>query len=151
MSPPNWLNLLVTVSVVAGLIYLLILLARRVWLGMMGGLFDCAVRRQGATKWRPGLARYSGPSLEWYLIWHPLPLPSRIFLRAHSELISFRDSDAFESTLGYATSKIVGLRVLDESPEFFELAMNEGSAMGLVSWLESAPPGEVGYRRSRNG
>lgn len=151
MSPPNWLTLVATVVLVVGLGYLVTLLVRRVWLGIQGGLFDCALRPHGATKWRPGLARYSGEFLEWYLIWHPWPRPSRVFVRSRCEVVSFRDSDVTESRLGYATSMILALRVSGGTPDHWELALNEGSAMGLVSWLESAPPGQGGYRRGWDG
>ena len=51
------------------------------------------------------------------------------------------------SQLGYAVSKVLMLRVRETTPSRWELALNEGSATGLVSWLESAPPGRIGYRR----
>lgn len=152
MSPLTWLDELVVVIAVLGLIYLLILLGRRVWLSMLGGLFDCALRADGVDKWRPGLARYAGEYLEWYLVWHPWPRPTLVFLREDCELASLRDTDVTESQLGYATAKILGLRVRGKQPEYWYLALNEGSAMGLVSWLESAPPGQqVGYRRRLDG
>lgn len=151
MSPPTWLEQLAAVVLLVGLIYLFVLLARRTWLSLLGGLFDCALRPEGATRWRPGLARYSGEFLEWYRVWHPWPRPTRVFVRERCEMVSFRDSDVSESRLGYATSKILVLRVRDDTPGLWSLALNEGSAMGLVSWLESAPPGQVGYRRNPNG
>lgn len=151
MSPPTWLEELATVVVVVGLSYLLVLLARRVWLSMLGGLFDCALRSVGATKWRPGLARYSGQILEWYLVWHPWPRSTLNFARDRVELVSMHDADVSESRLGYAFSKIVELRVRGDGLDGWELALNEGSATGLISWLESAPPGPGGYRRSLDG
>ncbi len=144
---PAWLDALVAVLFVVGLSFLLALLARRMWLNMLGGLFDCALRSRGSVKWRPGLARYSGEYLEWYRIWHPWPRPTRAFVRDEWVLASLRDSDLTESKLGYATAKVVVLRARGASRHYWELALNEGSAMGLVSWLESAPPGQqVGYR-----
>lgn len=148
MTVPDGLYELATIVVVLVLIYMLTLLARRGWLSVRGGLFDCALRPVGAKKWRTGLARYQGEYLEWYLVWHPWPLPTRLFARDKCELVGLRDSDASESRLGYATAKIIDLKVADATPDQFQLALNAGSAMGLVSWLESAPPGQVGYRRS---
>ncbi|MGB3955814.1 MAG: DUF2550 domain-containing protein [Brooklawnia sp.] len=147
MSLPLWLDELITIVLVVGLIYMVTLLVRRAWLSVLGGLFDCALRADGATKWRPGLARYSGQYLEWYLVWHPWPRPTRLFVRDRCELVGFRDSDVSESKLGYAFARVVTLRARGQNPERWELAVNEGSATGLVSWLESAPPGRIGYRR----
>lgn len=149
MGLPSWIDEVLTVVVVLVLVYMLTLLARRAWLSMRGGLFDLALRRSDATKWRPGLARYSGEVLEWYLVWHPWPFPTLIFPRENSELGALRDSDLSESRLGYATSKIIELNVTGDRPEQWQFALNEGSAMGLISWLESAPPGHVGYRHFR--
>ena len=147
MSPPTWLNELVTIVLVVGLFYLVTLLVRRAWLTLLGGLFDCSLRAEGAKRWRPGLARYTGQYLEWYLIWHPWPRPSMVFVRDRTELAGMRDSDVTESQLGYAVAKVLMLRVREATPSRWELALNEGSATGLVSWLESAPPGRIGYRR----
>lgn len=151
MTAPAWLDELITIVVIAGLLYLLTLLVRRVWLSTKGGLFDCALRPVGAPRWRPGLARYAGDCLEWYLVWHPWPRPSKIFVRDNCELASLRASDPSESRLGYLFSKILVLQTRDEIQDRWELALNEGSAMGMVSWLESAPPGQVGYRRRFDG
>lgn len=152
MSLPTWTNELVTVILIVGLIYALALIGRRIWLGVQGGLFDCALRRSGAARFRPGLARYAGETLEWYLVWHPWPRPTKVFEREDSKLGALRESDASESSLGYAFSTILTLQVTGEVEESWELALNEGSAMGLVSWLESAPPGrQLGYRRRLDG
>ena len=53
MSLPLWLDELITIVLVVGLIYMVTLLVRRAWLSVLGGLFDCAPRADGATKWRP--------------------------------------------------------------------------------------------------
>ncbi len=148
MTVPGWLDELTTIVVIVVLVYLVTLLVRRAILSLRGGLFDCALRPLGGKKWRLGLARYSGELLEWYQVWHPLPTPSRVFVRENCELAGLRDSDPSESKLGYATARIIDLKVRDNPPAQMQLALNEGSAMGLVSWLESAPPGRVGYRRS---
>lgn len=148
MTVPEPAYQLATIVVILALIYMFALLARRVWLSVRGGLFDCALLPAGAIKWRTGLARYQGEYLEWYLVWHPWPRPTRLFARDKCELVGLRDTDPSESRLGYATAKIVDLKVANTTPDRFKLALNAGSAMGLVSWLESAPPGQVGYRRS---
>ncbi len=101
MGLPSWIDELLTVVVVLVLVYMLALLARRAWLSLRGGLFDLALRQGDSGKWRPGLARYSGDVLEWYLVWHPWPFPTLTFPRDNSELSALRDSDVSESRLGY--------------------------------------------------
>lgn len=153
MDDPGWPNWLATIVLVVGLCYLLAVFLRRVWLSSSGGLFDCGLRLQGARRWRLGLARYSGECFEWYLLWNVLPRPSRVFVRSECVVSGLRETDAAESQLGYAFSTILSLRVDDERPDSpvqeWDLALNEGSAMGLVSWLEAAPPGQGDYRRRR--
>ena len=147
MVPPDWLTLVVSIFAILELGYLVILLVRRWWLSAAGGLFDCALRPADGGRWKLGLARYQGELLEWYRIWHPWPRPSRLFVRNDTELVALRNSDAEESKLNWATSRIVDIQVKGETPGTWQLALDEGSAVGLVSWLESAPPGQVGYRR----
>lgn len=148
---PDWPILLITAVVLVALVYLSILLARRWWLSAGGGLFDCALRPASGGRWRLGLARYSGDELEWYLVWHPLPRPSLVFRRGQVVLTGLRASDSEESLLAHATARILELRCTGEPQRDWLLALNEGSAMGLVSWLESAPPGQVGYRPRFDG
>lgn len=50
-----------------------------------------------------------------------------------------------ESRLGYEITRVLVI-VRDDEPGDWSLALNHGSATGLVSWLESAPPGSAGYR-----
>ena len=94
MVPPDWLTLVVSIFAILGLGYLVILLVRRWWLSAAGGLFDCALRPADGGRWKLGLARYQGELLEWYLIWHPWPRPSRLFVRNDAELVALRNSDA---------------------------------------------------------
>ena len=151
MSEPEWLNWLATVVLVTGLGYLLIVFARRVWLSRRGGLFDCGLRLAGTGRWRSGLARYSGERFEWYLLWRVWPRPSRVFVRGECEVNGLRETSSAEANLGYGFSTILSLHVTaappDRPQQNWELALSEGSAMGLVSWLESAPPGPGDYRR----
>lgn len=139
--------MVVTIIVILGLLYLVNLLVRRWWLSAAGGLFDCALRPLSGGRWRLGLARYHGEVLEWYLIWHPWPRPSRVFVRNDTELLALRYPDEEEARLLFGTARVLDIKVSGADPGDWQLVLNEGSAVGLVSWLESAPPGQVGYRR----
>ena len=138
---------IVMIVAILGLLYLVNLLLRRWWLSVVGGLFDCALRAANGSVWRLGLARYRGEVLEWYLIWHPWPRPSRVFVRGETGLAGLRDGTEQVAGLFNSRARIIDVRVLGKDPGQWELALNEGSAVGLVSWLESAPPGQA-YRRN---
>ncbi len=151
MNDPGWLSLIAAIVLLLAVGYLSIVFVRRVWLSSRGGLFDCGLRSRDSGRWRLGLARYSGERFEWYLLWKIWPRPTRVFVRSECELGGLRETDAAESRLGYAFSRVLSLRVYGPTPEVpaqeWDLALNEGSAMGLVSWLEAAPPGQGDYLR----
>ena len=126
-------------------VYLLVLVGRRLWLTVSGGLVDCALRRDDG-RWHPGLARYRSDRFEWFGRWGLLPRPALVLRRRGAKVSEWRDSTDEESRQGYAFSKVLVL-VRSDLPEVrWSLAMNAGSATGLVSWLEAAPPGGVAYR-----
>ncbi|WIY83824.1 DUF2550 domain-containing protein [Propionimicrobium sp. PCR01-08-3] len=134
---------------------LLLIFVRRLWLNSQGGLFDCGLHKAGTRRWRAGLARYSGERFEWYLLWRIGPKPSRVFVRSRCEVVGIRKTSISEANLGYAFSTILSVRVPGDRPgelaQVWDLVLNEGSATGLVSWLEAAPPGHGGYLRRVNG
>ncbi|MPM42916.1 hypothetical protein SDC9_89588 [bioreactor metagenome] len=74
-----------------------------------------------------------------------------MFVRGECEVNGLRETSSAEANLGYGFSTILSLHVTaappDRPQQNWELALSEGSAMGLVSWLESAPPGQGDYRR----
>lgn len=118
------------------------LAARRRWLSRQGGLFDCSLRLSAKTPgagWALGVARYSGDNLEWYRIFSPSLRPKAIFPRSVSHAGSQRDPDAIEAVTLNDDQRIVFLELNDGRS--WELAMSVASLTGLLSWLESAPPG----------
>lgn len=152
MSASGWLGTLIVVVCLLVVCYLLWIFLRRMRLSSRGGLFDCGIRKPGSQTWRAGLARYSGEKFEWYLLWRIGPGPSRVFVRSECEVSGFRPTNDKESRLGYAFSRILSVRVRERGERGaptteWELALNEGSAMGLLSWLEAAPPGKGDYLR----
>lgn len=131
-------------AVVCALGWLLVVVARRLWLNLGGGIAECALRH-GDGRWMHGLARYRGNRFEWFGRWGLLPRPSFVLRRRHARVVTWREADEAESRLGFQISRVLVV-VRDDEPGEWSLAMNHGSATGLVSWLESAPPGTEGYR-----
>lgn len=150
MAPSVWLSAAVTTMVVVAALYVVAVLVSRWLLNSAGGLFDCALRESGGH-WRPGLARYSDDRLQWYRLWHPLPLPAVVFRRSAVALRGQRSPTRDEALLTYGPAQVIRVESADDPDVQWELALNEGSATGLLSWLESAPPGQVGYRRRLDG
>ncbi len=146
----DWLTVTETVAITL-LVLLLIpvfwLIARRRWLSRQGGLFDCSLRLSTTTPgtgWVLGVARYTGERLEWFRSFSFSLRPRMIFRRGATKAGPQRDPDPIEAVLLYDDQRIVRLDLTDG--RCWELAMQPDSLTGLLSWLESAPPG-MGYRR----
>ena len=115
------------------------LFARRRWLTGQGGLFDCA-RRVAGGQWNLGFARYRGDALEWFRAFSVSLSPHLVIRRGRSDYIEQRHPTPDETDLLFDNSRVVLLRGRQDT-SWHTLAMEPGHAMGLMSWLESAPPG----------
>jgi len=73
------------------------------------------------------------------------------FLRSEVQVLHSRQPDPAEAESLYAGQQIVRIQVRREGqdqrgqPEEWDLAMSGDSLTGLLSWLESAPPGVGSY------
>lgn len=141
----DWISvaeLLAVALVVVLVVPLALLVVRRRWLARQGGLFDCSLRLTTTTPgtgWVLGVARYSGDNLEWFRAFTLSLRPKLIFPRSQSRAGAQRDPDAIESVLLYDEARVVRLELSDGSG--WDLAMSPASLTGLLSWLESSPPG----------
>ncbi len=141
----DWLGITELVAltlVVLLLVPVVFLSARRRWLSRQGGLFDCSLRLSTSTPgtgWVLGVARYSGDNLEWFRAFSLSLRPRLIFPRSQSSAGVQREPDPIESVLLYDDQRIVRIELVDGRS--WELAMAVASLTGLLSWLESAPPG----------
>jgi hypothetical protein len=132
---------IVVIIVATPLVWLLV---RRRWLTRQGGLFDCTLRvprRTGGQRWVLGVARYTGDYLEWFPVFSASFRPRLRLHRTDAQVVSQRSPSTDEVASLYGGSKIVTLRVASARSER-ELAMSAASMTGLMSWLESAPPGQ---------
>ncbi|MGI3782084.1 MAG: DUF2550 domain-containing protein [Janthinobacterium lividum] len=139
----GWLGVLETLGLLLALAVLLLLLlaARRRWLARSGGTFECSLRLRTSTPgagWVLGVGRYHGGRLEWFRFFSFAVRPRETFPRNRVRVVDSRDPDAVEAVSLTAESRILALEV---GPQTCELAMSEDSVLGLLAWLEAAPPG----------
>lgn len=135
----EWAALILAVVLLVPVIFLA---SRRRWLSRQGGLFDCSLRLHRKTPgagWALGVARYSGDNLEWFRVFSPSLRPRLIFPRSVSTAGIQRDPDPIESVVLTDDQRIINLELADG--QSWELSMASASLTGLLSWLESSPPG----------
>lgn len=141
----DWLGTAEVVAltlVVLLLVPVILLGARRRWLARQGGLFDCSVRLSTKTPgigWVLGVARYSGDNLEWFRAFSLSLRPRQIFPRSQCRAGQQRDPDPIESVVLFDDQRILTLELTEG--QSWEVALSVASLTGLLSWLESAPPG----------
>lgn len=117
------------------------LYGRRRWLTRSGGSFDCALRRVGseAAPWQLGMARYHGEYLEWFRVFSLGFRPRYRMRRTTMTVHQTRAAEPQDQLFG-------GEHVLtvefgrDPRQRTVELAMDQDSGTGMLSWLEAAPP-----------
>jgi len=147
----GWLGMVeVLVLVLAMFVLALLLLAlRRRWLARQGAMFECSVRlnrRTPRSGWALGLARYNAEYLQWFRFFSFSLRPRKSFLRNDVRVIETREPNQIEAVSLYAGQRVVSFEIMDATTtQTWELAMSPDSMTGLLSWLESAPPGVGGY------
>jgi hypothetical protein len=140
----------VAVLIIVLLVLPLVILAlRRRWLARQGGTFECSLRLRTATPgagWALGVARYNEENFEWFRFFSYSFSPRKTFLRNDVNVLDNREPDAVEASSLYAGQRIVRIEASsDGTAEVWDLAMSSESLTGMLSWLEAAPPGVVGY------
>ena len=139
---PLWLWLVDSLALIVVLAVAIVvwLVVRRRVLGS-GGSFDLSTNSHADSGhgWTLGFAVYRGEELYWYRTFSPSLRPRYRFARG-SVLIEGRrtphGSEAHAVHRGHVivtTENHCGVR---------QMAMNPGALTGLLSWLESSPPGQ---------
>lgn len=121
----------------------LALYARRRWLTGQGGLFDCAYRiTDGVPEsgWVLGLARLRGDRLEWFRAFSLALRPAVSFQRGMTSYIHQRPASGLEQVVLFEGSRVILVRDRSTNKDHC-FAMDGDTGMGLITWLESAPPG----------
>lgn len=138
----------VATAIVLALVMLVLLLVlamflRRRLLSRGARVFDCAANlRPGSQRgFSVGMARYADEQFEWFRAFSIDVGPSFVVPRRGARLVQQRPRDADgDSLVGLDT--VVRLEVPAKGGlRTVELALDSGSATGLMSWLEAAPPG----------
>jgi hypothetical protein len=112
---------------------------RRFLLERGGGTVDCGLRKDDGP-WRLGVAAYQLDELLWFNAFGISQRPDETFGRRDLMVVSRREPDsAEEAALGHGRV-IVECRTGHGGT--VELALAESALTGLLSWLESAPPGQ---------
>jgi hypothetical protein len=127
--------------VIAVLLALVLLFARRRVITRRGGTFDCSVRLHDSGHgkgWVLGIGRYAGERLEWYRVFSFAMRPKRVLGRRHLQVVDRREPHGAE--VFALLSGAVVVRCLDGSGPV-ELAMGKDTLTGFLAWLESSPPG----------
>ena len=146
----GWLGVLELLGLllVLAVLLLALLAARRRWLSRSGGTFECSLRLRTAVPgagWVLGVGRYNGGRLEWFRFFSFSVRPRQTFPRGRVRVVDTREPDPVEAVSLTAESRILALEV---GPQTRELAMSQDSVVGLLAWLEAAPPGISSGSRS---
>jgi hypothetical protein len=126
------------------LIFLVTLFARRLVIAR-GGTVQLSVRlnsRQRGRGWAIGMGRFSGDRLVWYRLFSLSPRPRRVFNRRDLQVVGRRDpSDTEQHALMHGA---VVLECATRDGDVIELAMDNATLTGFLSWMEAATRGR-GY------
>jgi hypothetical protein len=137
-----WLIDSLALILILVLLPLIGLLVRRRVLARSGGTFDMSVNRNaaGITKgWTLGLAVYRDTELEWFRTFSLSLRPRYRFTRGDVRIDGRREPEGNEVYAIHSGHLIVGTENASGVKQF---AMSANALTGLLSWLESSPPGQ---------
>ena len=117
---------------------------RRRVLARSGGAFDmsvnCGMPTAQAKGWMHGLAVYGDTELEWFRTFSLSLRPRYRFTRGDVRIEGRREPVGHEVYAIHAGHLIVAHR--QRRPGVKQFAMSANALTGLLSWLESSPPGQ---------
>lgn len=91
---------------------------------------------QGENGWRHGILKYSGDTLKFFKLRSILPKSDLDFDRRLTHVESHRPPQDNELSFMPEVSRV--LHIVSDGSEY-EISAERRGAMGLVSWIESAP------------
>ncbi|KAA1373740.1 DUF2550 domain-containing protein [Aeromicrobium fastidiosum] len=141
---PLWWWLVDSLLFVVVLLVLLVvgLLVRGRLLARSGGAFDMSVTRGAdarAQGWMHGLAVYGETELRWFRTFSLSWRPRYRFTRGDVQVDGRREPVGDEVHAIHPGHLIVGTK---HSSGVQQFAMSPNALTGLLSWLESSPPGQ---------
>lgn len=140
-----WWDLIwiVVVLILVVVLPLTALYLRRRWITRLHSSFDCALRfpgRKAGAGWVLGIARYRTNRLEWFRSISFSMQPRITFGRGETVYVSRRPARGVEALELFEGSTVV--TVMDSlTGREDQLGLDPDSAMALITWFESAPPG----------
>lgn len=140
--PVGWWVIDSLLLVVVLLVLMLVgILVRRRLLARSGGAFDMSVNCSSAAQskgWMHGLAVYGDTELAWFRTFSLSLRPRYRFVRGDVRIEGRREPIGAEVYALHANNIIVAT---DNASGVKQLAMSSHALTGLLSWLESSPPG----------
>jgi Protein of unknown function (DUF2550) len=128
---------------------LLAIYARREFISRHGGSIDMNMRLSTFVPgrgWAPGLGRFTNDELRWYRMFSLGFGPRRVLPR-HAFRVTARRAPEGPERLsmppGWVVVRCTSPGTTGSPGIVVELALAEPALMGLLSWLESAPPGAL--------
>lgn len=89
-------------------------------------------------RWSLGVGWYGGEELSWYRVFSLSPRPARVLARGELRVVEQRQPSERDAIVLPRGTAILAC----ETPRRIEqVAMSAGAVNGLLSWLESQPPG----------
>lgn len=137
-----WLVDSMLIIVIVLVLLLVGLLVRRRLLARSGGAFDMSVTRGTEAQvkgWMHGLAVYGDTELAWFRTFSLSWRPRYQFTRGDVVIDGRREPIGHEVHAIHAGHLIVGT---DNASGVRQFAMSPNALTGLLSWLESSPPGQ---------
>jgi Protein of unknown function (DUF2550) len=137
----------ILIGIAAVFIGLSVLFVRREMVAR-GGSIELSIRLStyaDGRGWSPGIARFVGDELHWYRVFSLSVRPRRILNRRMFAIQDRRRPDQLEQRA--LPGQMVVLRCISQR-EPVEIAMEETTVTGFMSWLEAAPPGAASPRRA---
>lgn len=133
----SWTAAAVGLLVVAALVPLVWLLARRRWLAGTGRVFPCSLKRPGGN-WILGLARFRAEDLAWYRVFSLSLRPKVSFHRRETRVVAVRLQEPAEASDLYDDHVVAELGGRHAG---YLLAMARPDLNAFSSWTEAGPPG----------
>lgn len=140
---PLWMWLVdsLAIIVVLGVLFVGALVVRRRWISHQGVTFELSVNRgaeHSAKGWVLGVAVYREDVVDWYRTFSFSPKPRYSFERGRVLIEGRRDPLGTEA---YALHDGHVIVTTENSAGVQQFALSANSLTGLLSWLESSPPG----------
>lgn len=89
-------------------------------------------------RWSLGVGWYGGDELSWYRVFSLSPRPARVLVRSELEVVERREPSQRDAIVLPRGTTILACQT---SHRLEQVAMSAGAVTGLLSWLQSQPPG----------